>query len=426
MKNIFFSAVAFIVVCLFVYGCEQWDLEKLDITCPKVINLSGNLNFGNVEVPPVSPPSLILRITNSGTCPLTVFDIGTPTGFSGNLNATTSIVSNQFIDIVIDFNPTQVGPYQGIITINSDATSGISSIAVTGAGINTSIGGNGILAVSGDVDFGSVQLNSPAIKTFTLSNQGDATLTIDSIHQNYSDIYTITGISTSFDINANGNKQVTLTMNTSEVGSYYDTITIFSSVNDKTIYISGEVVNAGSGSCPIQFIDTRDSETYHAKLFHGQCWMKENLRFNSDSSEADIPFENNPANLSVNGRFYPWEVAMNFKGESSSIPSGVQGVCPEGWHLPSIAEWESLFGQYSNENMAYQGLIEGGSSEIGFNLYGYYSGSSWILGSGLYWTTEDNNLSLAWVAGFYGGSETTDINGSTFKDYLLPCRCIKD
>ena len=33
---------------------------------------------------------------------------------------------------------------------------------------------------------------------------------------------------------------------------------------------------------------------------------------------------------------------MNGASSSDKIPSGVQGVCPPGWHVPSDAEWQQL------------------------------------------------------------------------------------
>lgn len=33
---------------------------------------------------------------------------------------------------------------------------------------------------------------------------------------------------------------------------------------------------------------------------------------------------------------------MGNQESSDSIPSGVQGICPEGWHVPSRAEWAEL------------------------------------------------------------------------------------
>ncbi len=33
-------------------------------------------------------------------------------------------------------------------------------------------------------------------------------------------------------------------------------------------------------------------------------------------------------------------------------PSGVQGICPKGWHIPSKAEWEQLFSNFSVDTVA--------------------------------------------------------------------------
>lgn len=39
---------------------------------------------------------------------------------------------------------------------------------------------------------------------------------------------------------------------------------------------------------------------------------------------------------------YTWPAAMNGSTGSYSNPSEVQGVCPDGWHLPSDEEWKEL------------------------------------------------------------------------------------
>jgi uncharacterized protein (TIGR02145 family) len=41
---------------------------------------------------------------------------------------------------------------------------------------------------------------------------------------------------------------------------------------------------------------------------------------------------------------------MNGSASSNTIPSGVQGICPEGWHLPSDSEW-CLLTQYIDESV---------------------------------------------------------------------------
>jgi hypothetical protein len=43
------------------------------------------------------------------------------------------------------------------------------------------------------------------------------------------------------------------------------------------------------------------------------------------------------------GVLYNWPAAMNGAASSSLNPSGVKGICPNGWHLPSDAEWGHFF-----------------------------------------------------------------------------------
>jgi uncharacterized protein (TIGR02145 family) len=54
-----------------------------------------------------------------------------------------------------------------------------------------------------------------------------------------------------------------------------------------------------------------------------------------DDSTSIIPLEQR-------GYLYDWAAAMYEAASSYAVPSGVQGVCPTGWHLPSDAEWMAL------------------------------------------------------------------------------------
>lgn len=99
-----------------------------------------------------------------------------------------------------------------------------------------------------------------------------------------------------------------------------------------------------------------DGNTYRAVKLGNQVWMAENLmttRYadgtgislgsDSCSSIALRYYPNNDAgNVGSHGYLYNWLAVMHNFSSSSSNPSGVQGICPDGWHVPSDAEWIQL------------------------------------------------------------------------------------
>jgi uncharacterized protein (TIGR02145 family) len=93
--------------------------------------------------------------------------------------------------------------------------------------------------------------------------------------------------------------------------------------------------------------DDRDGQTYKTVKIGDQVWMAENLNYEMDSSFC---YKDSAEYCEKYGRFYIWTTAVGKSesecgyGNTCPLPSGnIQGVCPEGWHLPSNTEWETLF-----------------------------------------------------------------------------------
>jgi hypothetical protein len=95
------------------------------------LSLSGNLNFGNVQVGSTSQK--ILTIYNDGNSTLTVYGINCSAGFSGNWSVTISVGGSH--NVPITFSPTLPITYSGNLTVNSNATSGNNTKSVSGTGV---------------------------------------------------------------------------------------------------------------------------------------------------------------------------------------------------------------------------------------------------------------------------------------------------
>lgn len=99
-----------------------------------------------------------------------------------------------------------------------------------------------------------------------------------------------------------------------------------------------------------------DGNTYNTVQIGKQCWMKENLRTTHYADGTSIPEctdftftkrcryfpGENANNVSTYGYLYNWAAVMNGEESSEENPSGVLGICPTGWHVPSHAEWEQM------------------------------------------------------------------------------------
>ena len=125
---------------------------------------------------------------------------------------------------------------------------------------------------------------------------------------------------------------------------------------------------AGDGDpCPgTPTLTDIDGNTYNTVLIGNQCWMKENLRTTKYATGTSISQgsttstststaywyypDNYSSNMSTYGLLYNWKAVMRNSSSSSANPSGVKGICPTGWHIPSDAEWTQLTDYVSSQS----------------------------------------------------------------------------
>lgn len=106
-----------------------------------------------------------------------------------------------------------------------------------------------------------------------------------------------------------------------------------------------------------------DGNEYATVQLGCQCWMRENLRTTHFADGSPIPLgdtisyktayrynpNQNAGLVSTYGHLYNWAAATHNTPSSDANPSGMQGVCPDGWHLPSEAEWAQLLQHLSSQ-----------------------------------------------------------------------------
>ncbi len=84
-----------------------------------------------------------------------------------------------------------------------------------------------------------------------------------------------------------------------------------------------------------------DGNVYNTITIGNQVWIQENLKSLNYSDGTEIPdvvaYDNDEEMAEVYGRLYTWDAAMRNSNEE-----GAQGIAPDGWHIPSDAEWKEL------------------------------------------------------------------------------------
>ena len=175
-----------------------------------------------------------------------------------------------------------------------------------------------------------------------------------------------------------------------------------------TATVKGVLENEGT------MTDVRDGKVYRTVKIGEQTWMAENLNYDTTGA---VCFENSPDNCEKYGRLYSASLA--------------QVVCPEGWHLPTNLEFETLLDSAGGFDNLKSSEWNGGNNPYGFSAlpagkYDYVSGKKFttdqfITGWWLYTETIDYLAPLYGVYGDYGPRFTDDDNENGFS-----VRCLED
>lgn len=208
--------------------------------------------------------------------------------------------------------------------------------------------------------------------------------------------------------------------------------------------------------------DLRDGRVYKTTVIGDQTWMAENLNYDYhlltgplDADTSSFCFSNKADTCAKYGRLYVWSAAMDSAaifsndgkgcgfGKTCSIGSRVRGVCPDGWHLPSKSEWNTLLDKIGGSSSAALKLktITGwndsgnGTDNFGFSVLptGYRevgSGDNRIFSNRgnrtQFWTTTEDDSDHANYVFFTKDSDGVTIGANNPKKMGFAVRCVMD
>jgi uncharacterized protein (TIGR02145 family) len=217
----------------------------------------------------------------------------------------------------------------------------------------------------------------------------------------------------------------------------------------------GDVVETKCGASDwhnastMEYCSNGTVKTYETVTIGEQTWMAENLNYEAEGSKC---YNNLESNCDIYGRLYNWATAMSLDAScnsstcSNQIQTKHRGICPEGWHVPSQAEWNILSNFVGGSNTegkhlkSQEGWYSCGPSGSGTQYlcedtygfaalpggYGLSVGSFYDVGYyGYWWTASEGNSSIAYGRSMDYSDEFASWNIYD-KSLLRSVRCLKD
>lgn len=250
---------------------------------PLAISLSGtgmqpaltispaSLNFNNVTVGQTSSQNVTL--TNSGNASLTINLAtlsGTGFGMTG-LALPKTITPGSNISFSVQFTPTSTAGASGSILFTDNAPNSPQTLTLTGSAVAS---GSTLGANPGSFNFNTVVVNSSSQQTFTLTNSGNATVTINQVSTTGTG-FSSTGLTVGQHIAAGANATFTATFAPTATGAVSGNVVITSTATNSTLTIPlsgtgtqgalsanpasinfGAVINGSSASVPVTLTNT--------------------------------------------------------------------------------------------------------------------------------------------------------------------------
>ncbi len=180
-------------------------------------------------------------------------------------------------------------------------------------------------------------------------------------------------------------------------------------------------------------VDERDGKVYKIVKIGEQVWMAQNLAYEVEGSGRCVEYR---------GCFYDWVTTVGAPGCGNEYCGGtsdgkIQGVCPKGWHVPTLAEWKQLLDFVGGDDVEVEKRLmsktawkyaTGESDTVGFSALplenteaGRYSGGNWYA---RFWSATGRFSGDAYDLMIFA-DKAYSLAGS-YKSLGLSVRCVRD
>lgn len=213
-----------------------------------------------------------------------------------------------------------------------------------------------------------------------------------------------------------------------------------SSNNTKDSYLNPNIVYG-------EMTDSRDGQVYKTVKIGNLNWMAQNLNYEAKDSHC---YDDSLKYCDVYGRLYSWASAIDSAklandkanpqdcgyGKTCKLPEVVQGVCPDGWHLPTSDEWSVLFTEVGGQGSAAKYLKSmmkwDGTDSVGFSVLPAGSSTQ----NGYRFSSEGRDAYFWTATEIYDGNDAYFVHMETSNSYVFlysvektngySVRCVED
>ncbi|MBO7059729.1 MAG: hypothetical protein J6W54_01340 [Fibrobacter sp.] len=216
--------------------------------------------------------------------------------------------------------------------------------------------------------------------------------------------------------------------------------------SDKNIYESVLIKDG-------YFTDSRDKNKYKIAKIGDEYWFAENLRYADSSKTKNLKknigcLDEKSENCEKFGLLYTWTGAMDIADSFTTKVRGsmreweIQGVCPNGWTIPTEAQWDKLLSRvdYLNSDegtgtslKAISSWDESEKAPYGVNRFGFealaggrLNSEGGFLSGGKYayfWAADEIDAGTAKGYSLHYDMDVMN-KGQYYKDHGMSIRCI--